>query len=248
MITSNASGAPSFKLKTPKDYFSDQKARDLLSAALAGDLKQAKQLVACGANPNEEGPRNNPYNRIRLLHYAIAAKNQRAVNVLMDVGADPELSAQGFGGAFDFAMTLQDLEMLSMLLDLRPIKTLSKDTIEDLLFESVTDNCPKCLELFLKRGAPIDFQDGSGYTVMMRAIDAQDFGMAEWLLREGASVHIEAKGGMTPAYSIQYDLQKFRPGSPTHDKVLHLKKLMEERGAVFPAPSPAEVKAKRAKQ
>lgn len=248
MTTSNASGAPSFKLKTPKDYFSDQKTLDLLSAALTGDLIKAKHLVADGANPNEEGPRNNPYNRIRLLHYAIAAKNQRAVKVLIDAGADPELSAQGFGGAFDFAMTLQNMEMFSLLLDLRPLKTLSKDTIEDLLFESVTDNCPKCLELLLKRGAPIDFPDGAGYTVMMRAIDAQDYGMAEWLVREGASVHIEAKGGMTPAYSIQYDLQKFKPGSPTHNKVLHLKKLMEERGAIFPAPNPAEVKAKRTKQ
>jgi uncharacterized protein len=248
MITTNASSAPVFKLKTPKDYFSDQKTLALLTAALVGDLAKAKQLVAEGANPNDEGPRSNPYNRIRLLHFAIAAKNPRALHVLMAVGADPELSAQGFGGAFDFAMTLKDMEMLSLLLELRPIYTLSKDTIEDLLFESVTDNCPSCLEVILKRGAPIDMPDGAGYTIMMAAIDTQDFDLAEWLLLKGASVHVVANGGMTPAYSIQYDLQKFRPGTPTHNKVLHLKKLMEERGAIFPAPSPAEVKAKRAKQ
>jgi len=247
MTSISASSAPVFKLNAPKEYFGDPKTLNLLAASLAGDLAKARQLVAEGANPNEEGPRSNPNNRLRLLHYAIAANNPRAVKVLLAVGADPELSAQGFGRSFLFALTLKNVEMLSLLLDLRPIATLSRDTIDYLLFDTVTDNSPQCLELLLKRGAPIDFRDKSGYTVMMRAIDAQDYEMAEWLLKQGASVHIEAKGGMTPAYSIQYDLQKFKPGSPTYNKVLHLKKLMEERGAIFPAASPEEVRAKRTK-
>ena len=245
MMTANASAAPVFKLKAPKEYFSDPATLALLKAALAGDLPTAKQLVAQGANPNDEGPKDNPYNRIRLLHYAIAANNAEAIRVLMAVGADPELKAEGFGRAFLFAMTLENIEMLALLLDSRPIATLSKDTLEYLLFESVSQPCQRCLELLLKRGAPIDFPDASGYTIMMRAMDAQDYDMAEWILLQGASVHIEAKGGMTPAYSAQYDLQKFKPGSPTHNKVLHFKELMEARGAKFPALSPAEVRAKR---
>lgn len=218
-----------------------------MTAALAGDLAKAKQLVSEGANPNDEGPHSNPYNRLRLLHYTIAAKDQRAVRVLVAVGADPELRVRGFGGALDFATTLQDIEMLSLLLDLRPMRMLSKDTVEDLLFGSITGNCPKCLELFLKRGAPIDLQDSAGYTVMMAAMDVQDYDMAEWLLREGASVHVETVSGVTPACTVEFHLQKFRPGTPTHNKVLHLKQMMEERGAIFPAQSPAEIRAMRAK-
>ncbi len=38
---------------------------------------------------------------------------------------------------------------------------------------------------------------------------------------------------------------KFMPGSPTYNKVLHLKQLMEARGAVFPAPSPKEIRESR---
>jgi ankyrin repeat protein len=102
------------------------------------------------------------------------------------------------------------------------------------------------LEQLLKRGAPIDLQDDAGYTIMMQTIDAQDFDLAEWILSQGASVHVEAVGGMTPAYSVQYDLKKFKLGTPTYSKVLHLKALMEARGAVFPALSPNEVKARRA--
>lgn len=248
MITTNASGAPVFKLKPPKHYFADHKTLELLDSALVGDLPKAKQLVAEGANPNDEGPRDNIYNRLRLLHYAIAANSSTAVRTLMAVGADPELNAQGFGEAFLFVLTLKKLDMLSLLLDLRPLNTLSRKTLKAMLFESVIQPCSSCLELLLNRGAPIDYPDDAGYTIMMSAMDTQDYELAEWLLLKGASVQILAGGDMSPAFLVDFHLRKFKPGSPTYNKVLRIKKLMEERGAVFPAPSPAEIRARRAKQ
>ncbi|MDD5298522.1 MAG: ankyrin repeat domain-containing protein [Rhodocyclaceae bacterium] len=245
MMTGNSGAAPVFKLKAPGEYFSDGKTLALLNAALAGDLARARQLVADGANPNDEGPMDKP-NRIRLLHYAIAANNPQAVKILMAVGADPELKAEGFGRAFLFAMTLENIGMLSLLLDIRPIATLSKDTLEYMMFESVTQPCPHCLALFLKRGAPIDFPDGSGYTILVRAMDAQDYDFAEWILLQGAAVVREPTiSGMTPANAVQFHLNKFKPGSPSYNKVLHLKQLMEARGAVFPALSPKEIREMR---
>ena len=119
MMTTNANAALSFKLKPPQYYFADNKTLSLLTSAMAGDLQKAKQLVVQGANPNDEGPHDNPYNRLRPLHYAIAANNTQAVRILVTVGADPELSAQGFGRSFLFAMTLENIKMLSLLLDLR---------------------------------------------------------------------------------------------------------------------------------
>lgn len=248
MTTTNASGATVFKLRPPQYYFTDAKTQALLTSALAGDLTKAKQLVVEGANPNDEGPRDTPYNRLRLLHYAVAANNPQAIKTLIEVGADPELKTEGFGRALKFAMTLDRVDMLALMLDLRPVAYVSRDTLKSLLFESVVMPRPRCLELLLKRGAPVDFPDDSGYTIMMAAMDAQDYDLAEWLLLQGASVHVMAGGDMSPAYLVQFHLQKFKPGTPTYNKVLHLKKLMEERGAVFPAPSPAEVRARRAQR
>ena len=248
MTTTNASGAPVFKLRPPQYYFADAKTQALLTSALAGDLTKAKQLVVEGANPNDEGPRDNSYNRLRLLHYAIAANNPQAIKTLIAVGADPEMKTEGFGRALKFAMTLDKVDMLALMLDLRPVAYMSRDALKSLLFESVVMPRPRCLELLLKKGAPVDFPDDSGYTVMMAAMDAQDYDLAEWLLLQGASVHVMAGGDMSPAYLVQFHMQKFKPGSSTYNKVLHLRKLMEERGAGFPAPSPAEVRARRAQR
>jgi ankyrin repeat protein len=245
MIASNVF-AKTFKLKAPNQYFANEKTQFLLAAALGGNLAEAQRQVTGGANPNEEGPQSNKYNRLRLLHYAIAARNQRAVDVLLKVGADPELIALGYGTAFDFAMTLDDIEMLSFMFDIRAVSTLSYDTVKTLILEAVSTNRPRCLELIIKRGVPVDLPDSAGYTAMMRAIDAQDYEMAEWLLLQGASVHIVAKSGMTPAYSIEYDLRKYKIDSPSYKKVQHLMKLMQERGAKFPATAPAEMREKRA--
>jgi ankyrin repeat protein len=248
MMITNAHAAPSFKLKPPSHYFADKRTLALLAAAMAGDMSSARLAVTQGANPNDEGPLDNKYNRLRPLHYAIAANNKDAVRVLVSVGADPELSALGFGRSFLFAMTLKNVEMLSHLLDLRPIDSLSKDTMQYILFEAVMQPCSRCLRLFLERGAPIDYPDGAGYTLLMRAMDAQDYEMAEWLLQHGASVHVEPRSGVTPAYSVMFHLNKFIPGSPTYNKVLHLKQMMAERGAVFPPLTPEEVRARREKQ
>lgn len=111
-----------FSLRNPATYFSGKQSIALLEAAMSGNLAKAKHLVAAGADPNDEGPVQPNVNRLRLLHYAIASGNKEAVKVLYAVGADPELNAKHNGPAFLFAVTLNNIEMLALLLDLRPIK------------------------------------------------------------------------------------------------------------------------------
>ncbi len=247
MITMNpATAAPVFKLKPAGEYFHDPQTLALLDAALAGDLKRAQSLVAAGANPQAEGPRQAD-ERIDLLDYAIAAGKPQAIRVLVAVGADPERIHQGPGSAFLFAMKLERLDLLALLLDLRPVATLSKDTLEYALFGAVRQPCRPCLELLLKRGVPIDLPDGAGYTILLSTMSMQDYELAEWILLQGASVKIDTPSGVTPANAVEFYLKKFRPGTPTHEQVLRLKALMQARGAVFPAPTPQEIRERRAK-
>ncbi len=236
-----------FNLQPPTYYFNNPTSLALMQAALQGDEAKAKALVAAGANPNDEGPILEDKNagRLRLLHYAIAAGNKQAVQTLIAVGADPELDVQSNGEAFLFVLLLDNVDMLALLLDLRPINTLSKDTLEDLLFRAASENRSRCLELLLQRGVPIDFPDGAGYTILMSAMSGQDFNLAEHLLQLGASVNIVTPNGVTPAYQVQRMLPRYIPGSPTYLQLERIKKLMEERGVTFPTPKPEEIRARR---
>jgi hypothetical protein len=53
------------------------------------------------------------------------------------VGADPELPAQNNGNAFAFAIKIGKPEMLVLLLEQRPVETLSAKAEEYLMFNSV---------------------------------------------------------------------------------------------------------------
>lgn len=77
-MSANTPTAPTFALKSAEYYFADARALALLRAALAGDAAQAKAAVAAGAPLDEEGPRSKPDNRLRLLHYTVAADNAAA--------------------------------------------------------------------------------------------------------------------------------------------------------------------------
>lgn len=237
--------APKFKLDAPSAYFDDAQSRSLLADALAGDLVRAKEAIAHGASPDAEGPKSNPYNPLRLLHYAIAAGSVPGIRTLIAVGADPQISTPGSASLpLLFAINLDKPDLLSLMLDLRAVATLSQDTKELLMFRSVTLGRPHCLEVILKHGMPIDFPDEAGQTVLMRALDAQDYELAKWLMDQGASVTIIAHD-MTVAWSLQYDLDRLAPGSPTYEKVLELKQMAQQRGAHFPARSPKQRREER---
>lgn len=233
-----------FKLMSPEFYFQNAQSVALLRAALAGDMAKASQVIAQHANPNEEGPSKGE-NRLRLLHYAIASNDKPAVRILLKAGADPELDATGNGSAFLFSLTLNDVDMLSLLLDVRPVKSLSKDTLEDLMFESIIQGREECTKLLLQRGVPVDLPDGADYTAFMRAITAQHFDMAEYLLAAGASFNIQTPSGSNPANLVQYMLSRYTPGTATYNQLKRMQQFMIERGIVFPVPDPEQVRASR---
>jgi ankyrin repeat protein len=244
MTTATAGPAPAFKLKDPSEYFG-AKTIALLGAALAGDEARVRQSVKDGADPNEEGPQRAD-NRLRPLHYAVAANNLIAVKLLLSAGANPEQDAQGFGNALLFAITLDNAPMLSQMLELRPPATLARPTVTDLLFQSVAMPRPRCLAVLLQRGVPVDLPDAAGNTILMEALAAQDYDMSEWLLQQGAgAVREPTRAGRTPANALQYYLGTVKPGSPSHVRLQRIQQLMQAKGAVFPAPTAQEIRAAR---
>ena len=237
--------APKFNLGAPAKYFDDAPSLALLSAAMAGDVAQAKAAIQRGASPDAEGPKDNPYNHLRLLHYAIAAESAVAIRTLLGVGANPELDTLGSAGLpLLFAVTLDKPELLSLMLDLRPADSLSPRTKKLLMFHAVAERRPACLAVAIKHGVSIDTADDAGNTVLMSAIDMQDYELSAWLMEQGASVTLVLHD-QTVAWSLEYQLSKYVPGSPAHQKVTALMQMAEQRGAQFPAKSPKQRRAER---
>ncbi len=237
--------APRFNLGAPAKYFDDAPAQALLAAALAGDVAQAKAAIARGASPDAEGPKDNPYNHLRLLHYAIAAESATGIRTLLAVGANPELDTLGSAGLpLLFAVTLDKPDLLSLMLDLRPADSLAPRTRKLLMFHAVAERRPACLAVAIRHGVSIDTADDAGNTVLMSAIDMQDYELAAWLMEQGASVTLELHD-QTVAWSLEFQLSKYVPGSPAYQKVLALKQMAEQRGAQFPARSPKQRRQER---
>ncbi len=238
--------APSFDLRRPAHYFAAAPTVDLLTAALKGDQAAAQAAVAAGGQVNDEGPRDKP-NRIRPLHYAVAAENNAALALLMRLGADPELETEGFGPALLFAITLDKTPQLDAMLAVRPWAQLRPDTQQVLVFSAVTLGRPKSLSLLISRGAPVDLRDRAGFTPMMRSLTAFDVPLARMLVeKHGASFAIEpTRSGATPANLVQDLLSDAKPGSAMQADLQVLVERMKAQGIHLPVPTPQEMRAKK---
>ena len=80
----------------------------------------------------------------------------------------------------------------------------------------------------------------------MDSLDGEKLDMAEWLLTEvKVPFNTETIRGVTPANSLQTDLDRYRPDTPTYAQLLRMKRYMESQGVVFPVESPAEIRARK---
>jgi ankyrin repeat protein len=139
------------------------------------------------------------------------------------------------GSPLLFAVILNNQELLSQLLELKSVDKLSPTTQQQLLFESARRDAPGCLELLLQRGVPIDIKDTAGFTLFLRSLDMGEFDLSLWLLQKGAAIDFLAGGKLSPTDSVLFELSRMEEGDPDARLLLEIKRLMQERGAIFPA-------------
>lgn len=230
------------ELARPEAFFQPP-ALALLRAALDGDEIAARRWVSQGVNPNAQGPASvsKAVPQLTLLHYAVGVRHLKATAILLTVGADPLLKPrEEDGDAFLFAVVRHDAEMLDGLLKLFPLARIPTKRQSSLAFYCLSFNARNCLQVLFDHGLPPGVQDSVGYNLFMEALSGQDFDTAEWLLAEvGVPISgVMDNAGITPANMVQRALTEvFKPGSPTYRRYEKFKRIMEERGIVFPVES-----------
>jgi hypothetical protein len=223
---------------------------ELLKAAIASDDAEARRLVAQGVDPNSHGPasKSKATPQLTLLNYATGVQNERAMATLIAVGADPLFEPRDDDGdAFLFAVVRHDAKMLDVLYRLFPMSRIPAKRQSDDAFAALNFNANTCLQVMFDRGLPPGVLDSRGDNLFMEALDREDFDTAEWLLvKVGVPIDIPPdRTGNTPANMVQRALTEvFRPGSPSYERYEKFKRLMEQKGIVFPVESSADWRAR----
>ena len=186
--------------------------------------------------------------QLTLLNYATGVQNERAMAILLAVGADPLLKPrEGDGDAFLFAIVRHDAKMLDVLYRLFPLSRVPAERQSEDAFAALRFGANDCVKVMFEHGMPPGIQDSRHYNLFMESLNLEDFDAAEWLLVDINIPLTDARspGGVTPANMVQRALvEVFRPGSPTYKRYEKFKRIMEQKGIVFPVETVLEYRAR----
>ncbi len=183
------------------DFFSDQNVIALANAAERGDTKEIDRLISAGTDVNTRGK-----DGMTPLLWAMWAKSKPGFRRLLERGADPNLQVTGGRGKGSSvtslsAMAANDSEWLELVLKhganpnlVNPEGTFaSKSTTP--IFDAVLSRRTKNMELLIKAGANLNFQDACWGTAMMEAADGNWFDTVYQLIESGADYNLSDKFG-----------------------------------------------------
>lgn len=233
-----------FVRKPAGNHFENPLTVDLVESLSRHDYERVEAALAAGANPNDLGlvQQGSSFGFLPL-HYFVGADDKDAVQWLLDHGANPALKAPYMGSPLLFAVTLDRAERLEQLLARHEVILIEKSVQQNLLFEAARRDAPRCLQLLVSEGVPVDIADDAGYTLLMRSIAMDKLDLALWLIEQGATCNVTAPNGVSAAYILSFEMKTaILPGSEKERLARKIADLMVKQGVIFPPLSPDEAK------
>ncbi len=173
---------------------SDQPERDatLLNAAANGNVSQALELLAAGADPNVLPGRNDRDQRSALMS-AVCHSDLRLLRTLIERGADPNL---GVNGVVPLLMACRDTlvgrpeAVMTLLANGADLTRTGADGATALHLAAVTRD-PAIAAMLLDAGAAISPLNNEGLTPLAVAARAGNEAVVKLLLERGATCEVE---------------------------------------------------------
>ena len=240
LVGCNSKQEKSKSTNPPEDFFSG-KELEMGKAIFDGDYVKIETLIDDqNYNPNTRGKVESEgrLQRWTYLGYCILVGEVKSAEKLLELGADINLVSFDGGGIvtnIGQACSLKNSEAINRLLkynvNLNP--TLGGSPLRDLL---ISDSPKSMLELLLKKGANINYQDYlSGDTVSITALALGKFDDLNYFLDQGADPLLLDSSGNSLAYLIQKEIEDGRLSGEGLTEYTQLKnRLAEEFKIKFP--------------
>lgn len=196
-LKTHPNGKPFFSPppKPAKQLLPEKIDPSLVTAVKAGDLEQAKELLAQTKEPNVVSTEGD-----MPLHLAIKAARVEIVKLLLENGAMVDL--RNADGQPPIVLAKDSPEMIQLLLEhgarvdrLGPYGQTALQGSQNI----------QAMELLLKNGADINREANFGFTPLWSAVASKDNAKVEFLLARGANVNIQSEDGNTPLHQAVTD-------------------------------------------
>jgi hypothetical protein len=195
---------------TPERFFAGQML-ELGRAIARGDIANIKAAIKSGADPNGVGKEG-----MTPLVYAFGVKQKKAMVILLENGADPNLritapqASQGMRdqSAVTIVAGAPDNEYLEILLNYGGDMNAKNSDGEPILISMVfTDpRNYEGIDMLLSRGADMEAIDSGGYTLLMNLALLTDFEHLYYMLQRGADFRKKDPGG----FDISHDVFNYK--------------------------------------
>ena len=223
-----------------KKYFTGQQLE--MARAIEKQDLPAIRVLSEGLDLNQRSHEG----KMNFLVFAVKQQKLKAIALLMQLGASPTATVLDDNGdeyhaAYSAVAKRLPTDALKVMLD----NGMDPNTLLDggsILFDAQTWNNTAAIELLVARGADVNATDNIGNTVLLKSLNGYKYDYTMYWLEHGADSHAMNDYGVTIAYAVQEDMERFEKGRADHPGYLKLKEIKQkliEQGVKFPALSPA---------
>jgi len=188
-------------MNNAKALFSEPQMLEAAEAVDRGDNAKLQAMKHAGFDINQQGAKDGS----TLLIWAILCRNQSAVKLLLDNGADPNRVPKESFTAMGWAASLEDPTFLKILLASGGNPNLYSYQKIPPIFDAKSSNRWKNVWFLLDHGADINALDlRTGETLAVDSMGGGEEHVYELLMRGANYTHI-GYGGNSLAWSIAHD-------------------------------------------
>jgi ankyrin repeat protein len=206
------------KRELAQRYFGKGPPGQLVIAALMGDKAGVNKQLTAGVNINCLGERG-----MTPLVFSFLIDDKRAIELLLEMGADPNRYDNDGDSAVSLAAYNSDLWYLKTVLKHGGKANAGNGNINRApIMQAVMSYSLPNVQLLVQAGANVNYQDAVSFeTPMMAACTLNRYDIVYWLLQSGADPTLRDSGGDTILWRIQHwDIDPASPLAADKQKVI----------------------------